>query len=164
LAAKERKERKEEGENARILGVMIPFYTLCTDLAARETRTVLVLPGQPGLPEGKFAYLEFYCEDRGCDCRRTFIEVVREGALTPVFASINFGWEKEAFYRKKMPWNPNNAKDVVHASLDPLNAQSEYSAGFLKVFQDIIATDKAYVQRLAAHYAVFRKALTTKGH
>ena len=143
---------------------MIPLYTLCTDLAARETRSVILPPGQPGLPEGKFAYLEFYCEDPGCDCRRTFLQVVREGALDPVLASINFGWEKEAFYRKKMPWNPDDAKEVVQASLDPLNAQSKYAKGFLKIFQDIIATDKAYVQRLAAHHAAFRKALTTNGH
>jgi hypothetical protein len=41
------------------------------ELAGRETRSVTVPPGSPlGLPPGEYGFLETYCDEPGCDCRR----------------------------------------------------------------------------------------------
>jgi hypothetical protein len=54
---------------------MVPFYTEFPDLAAEETRYAIVR-GHSRLPDGEYAFLEFYCNEPGCDCRRVFINVV----------------------------------------------------------------------------------------
>ena len=81
---------------------MIPLHSVLPDLAARETRSVIVGPG-PAIPAGEYAFLEFHCEDLACDCRRVFLQVVGRAQPNKVLASINFGWEKEEYYRVKCP-------------------------------------------------------------
>ena len=54
---------------------MSPFHLVCPELAARETRSVMVGAGL-GLPAGQYTFAEFYCPDQDCDCRRVFIQIV----------------------------------------------------------------------------------------
>lgn len=46
-------------------------------LAERETRSIIVLPELPdrSLPEGVYTLHEMYCNERGCDCRRVFLNI-----------------------------------------------------------------------------------------
>ena len=49
---------------------MVPFYAIVGARAIEETRSVVVDAfGQ--LPTDSYAFMEFYCTDRKCDCRRT---------------------------------------------------------------------------------------------
>jgi len=142
---------------------MIPFHTLCPDLAQREVRVLLIggpadAPPGPMPPAGEYAFVEFYCEDLDCDCRRAFLQVMAKNQAGRVFASINCGWEKESFYRKTMPWDKSAPKQVVRGSLDPLNAQSEYAQFFLEAFQKLV-WDESYRLRLQRHHQVFREEL-----
>ena len=97
---------------------MIPFHSLLPELAQREVRCVhfgaapASVP-EPVLPADEYIYLEFYCDDLKCDCRRVFLQVIAKGQPGKVFASISYGWEKESFYRKRMPWDPDEAKGTV---------------------------------------------------
>jgi hypothetical protein len=51
------------------------FHDLFPEMAERETRSVIVPPGSPpsGLPPGQYAFLEMFCNEKGCDCRRVFL-------------------------------------------------------------------------------------------
>ncbi len=143
---------------------MVPFHTRCSDIAAKETRSAWVGPGPAAtrtreadgdLPPDEYAFLEFYCDDPECDCRRVFIQVLAKSRPGVTMASINFGWELKACYRKRMPYMPEAAVEITRASLDPLNAQSESAPRLLELFQ-MLVRDELYKARLARHYGQFR--------
>jgi hypothetical protein len=142
---------------------MIAFHTLLPELAQREVRCLHLgdAPGVPpgaGLPPGEYAFVEFYCEDLNCDCRRVFLQVFARHEADRVLASINYGWEDEAFYRQRMPWDPEAPREVVQGALDPMNPQSEHSAELLELFQRHVL-DEPYRLRLRRHYQLFRDEL-----
>jgi hypothetical protein len=145
---------------------MVPFHSLLPELAQREVRCVHIgsapvpTPG-PTLLADEYAYLEFYCDDLTCDCRRVFLQVIAKGQPGKVFASISYGWEKESFYRKRMPWDPDDAKGTVRGELDPLNEQSEFAQDFLDLFQRVVL-DEPYRLRLRRHYQLFREELARR--
>ena len=71
---------------------MVPFGKRFPELGATETRFVKVLP-QPDLPGGEYSFVEFYCDEPGCDCRRVIIQVLRpETGWSKVWATIGYGW------------------------------------------------------------------------
>ena len=145
---------------------MIPFHSLLPELAQREVRCVHLGPApdsasEPALPADEYAYLEFYCDDLNCDCRRVFLQVVAKGQPGKVFASIAYGWEKESFYRKRMPWDPDEARGTVRGELDPLNEQSEFAEDFLDLFRRVVL-DEPYRLRLRRHYKLFREELARR--
>ena len=142
---------------------MIPFHSILPDLAQREVRCIHLsnVPGitpQTSLPPDEYAYIEFYCPDLDCDCRRVFIQVVARHRQDHVLASINYGWEKESFYRKRLPFDPEAPRQIVRGSLDPLNEQSEHAAQFLELFRRFVL-DEPYRLRLRRHYQLFREEL-----
>ena len=142
---------------------MIPFHAVLPEIAEREVRCVLVqsaagaAPGS-GLPSGEYAFVEFYCEDLHCDCRRVFIEVIARHCPDTILASINYGWETESFYRQRMSWDADAPREVVAGALDPINAQSELSRELLDLFRRHVL-DEPYRQRLRRHYELFRDEL-----
>jgi hypothetical protein len=145
---------------------MTPFHSLLPEVAQREVRCVHLgatteTTPEPALPADEYIYLEFYCEDLNCDCRRVFLQVIAKGQPGKVFASIGYGWEKESFYRKRMPWNPDEAKGTVQGELDPLNEQSEFAQDFLDLFQRVVL-DEPYRLRLRRHYRLFREELARR--
>jgi hypothetical protein len=145
---------------------MRPFHWLFPELAQREVRCVHIGRStdprpEPALPADEYVYLEYYCEDLKCDCRRVFLEVISRGQPGKVFASISYGWEKEAFYRKRMPWDPDAAQWTVRGGLDPLNEQSEFAEHFLDLFQRLVL-DEPYRLRLRRHYKTFREELARR--
>lgn len=145
---------------------MIPFHSFFPELAQREVRCLHVRndgSGPGGVPPDEYCYFEFYCEDPTCDCRRVFLQVISRGQPGKVFASINYGWEKESFYRKRMPYAPDAARDVVRGVLDPMNEQSEFADFLLQGFQRFVL-DEPYRLRLRRHYRLFREELARREH
>jgi hypothetical protein len=142
---------------------MIAFHSVLPEIARREVRCIQLGEAPdgstaPGLSAGAYAFVEFYCEDLNCDCRRTFIQVIARDQRDRVLASINYGWEDESFYRPRMPYDPEAPAEMVHGSLDPMNAQSEHSAALLELFQRHVL-DEPYRQRLRRHYQLCRDEL-----
>lgn len=118
----------------------MPFHSLLPEIAQREVRCIHLqpAPGVPltsGLSAGEYAFVEFYCEDLNCDCRRVFIQVLARHQQDQVLASINYGWEEESFYRERMSYDPDAPRQIVQGSLDPINTQSEHSEELLELFQ-----------------------------
>jgi hypothetical protein len=139
---------------------VVPFHSLLPEVAQQEVRCVHLgsspdAPTESALPADEYAYLEYYCDDLNCDCRRVLLQVISKGQSGKIFASISYGWEKESFYRKRMPWNPDLARDTVRGELDPLNEQSEFADDFLDLFKRFVL-DEPYRLRLRRHYRMFR--------
>ncbi|MHB8763376.1 MAG: SEC-C domain-containing protein [Deferrisomatales bacterium] len=121
---------------------MIAFASRFPEVAARETRVVTVTrPGQP-LPPGSYAFVEFYCDDPGCDCRRVMFWVFREPDQTPL-ATISYGFDAE--------------DDAAGPFLDPFGPQSAHGEPLLALFSEVVLADSAYVERLYRHYLQMRE-------
>ena len=133
---------------------MAPFFHKCPHIAAAETRTIIV-KGTEELPDGEYGFIEFYCDDLDCDCRRVLIQVYSPTTGSTAWATINYGWETDACYRK---WGHMDDEDLKGPMLDPINPQSPYADVFLEFFKEFLL-DKKFVARLKRHYALFRKIL-----
>ena len=135
---------------------MIPFYSEFPDLAVKETRSITV-GGRGDLPDGEYGFIELYCDEADCDCRRVIIDVVSPATGPKIWATINYGWEDLEFYEKWLH-SKEDAVGCKGSSLDPLNPQTEYASTFLRLFNWILE-DQAYVERLKRHYYLFKGAI-----
>ena len=70
---------------------MRPFHLLFPELAERECRTIRPM-NHERLPSRRFLFLESYCVEPRCDCRRVMLSVVEEGIRAQV-ATINHAFE-----------------------------------------------------------------------
>ncbi|MGO4882710.1 MAG: hypothetical protein ACLP59_18110 [Bryobacteraceae bacterium] len=135
---------------------MTPFMEKFPDLGRRETKSILVPPGQV-LPAGEYGYIEFYCDESGCDCRRVTICVLRpDTGWGEIWATISYGWESPDFYKE---WSAaSDPLEMQRPCLDPLNPQTVYSNILLDLFREILQSPD-YVERLKRHYRMFRDSL-----
>jgi hypothetical protein len=78
---------------------MTPFMKRFPELGARETRSVTV-PDKQDLPSGEYGFIELYCDEPQCDCRRVMVVVLRPETGWKFWAVINYGWESVKFYKK----------------------------------------------------------------
>ena len=125
---------------------MRPFFDKFKDLGEKETRVVKVFKsGDFGaLPPGEYAFVELYCDEKNCDCRRVMIMVLAKGP-NKILATINLGVDSRG--------------DDAGPFLDPLNRQSEHSKDLMDLFLDVINTDPAYLARLQRHYVMFKERI-----
>ena len=93
----------------------------------------------------------------GCCCK-----VRAEHQPNKVLAAINYGWESVAFYTRWLHGDRMGAREIKQASLDPLNPQSSFAPTFLGLFRTVVLQEKAYIQRLQRHYAMFKQDLAQK--
>jgi len=145
---------------------MIPFHSLFPELAQRDVRCVHIGPAPDAEPDSnlqadEYVYVEFYCDDLQCDCRRVLLRVIAKNQPGTVFATINYGWEDEAFYGKRMGWDPTEARKIVRGELDPINEQSEFAPDFLDLFKRVVL-DERYRLRLRRHYRRFKEELARR--
>lgn len=134
---------------------MTPFHHRFPGLGTRETRTITTA-GIASLPADEYALVELYCDELGCDCRRVVIEIIAR-STGDILAIINYGWESMEFYKQKLGLE-EYAREVVEASLDPLNPQSRHAPILLNLFREVVK-DRAYNDRLAQHYRLFKDSL-----
>jgi hypothetical protein len=133
------------------------FHSLLPKIAEKETRFVSIPTGS-NVPHGDYAFLDVHCADKTCDCRRVFINVMQ---MTPKdanhIATISYGWESFAFYRK---WSGGMTNDMLTEfkgpCLDSYQKQSPLAPYFLDFFKNMVVTDAAYVNRLKKHYKLFK--------
>ena len=133
---------------------MVPLYTQFRELALQEMRSATI-QGWKDLPDGEYGFLEFYCNDDQCDCRRVLIQVIAKSDPAKPWATINYGWESKAFYYRRLGDN-ELAEECTRPTLDPLNPQSKYAPALLRLFGEVLQ-DTAYAQRLQRHYELFKK-------
>ncbi len=135
------------------------FHEICTEIALRETRSV-ALPANSGydLPADDYGFLELYCIEAGCDCRRVYFQVIAMSNPSAVLALISWGWEPLAFYRGwgTFPKTAKDAKDMKGPSLAPMNEQSALAPALLELAKAVLLSSPEYVERIKRHYTLFR--------
>ena len=132
---------------------MAAFASRFPEIACRETRS-LTLRGQAKVPDGEYGFLEFYCDEPDCDCRRVLIMVVSPDPSLPVWATLNYGWDNPNFYTEWMG-DAEFAEGIDGASLELFGEQSPFADALLRLFIEVVA-DAAYIARLKRHYALFK--------
>ena len=140
---------------------------LLPELAKKETRTITALDcNAHDIPPGKYSFIEMYCSDKDCDCRRVFIMVMSSVTQRPV-AVIVFGWESLEYYAewyfgklvdvsKLRGLDDYTIKFLKGPCLDDGSEQSDMAPAILKMAVDELFSNKAYVDRLKQHYKEFR--------
>jgi hypothetical protein len=136
---------------------MTLFMERFREVGARETRSAKVTQRED-LPDGEYGFLEFYCNEPGCDCRRVTISVLRpETGWSKTWATISYGWESPDFYRR---WSVPDSDPIEMKGpcLDPLNPQTKYSPALLDLFRFLLESTE-YVERIKRHYLMFRDSV-----
>jgi hypothetical protein len=119
---------------------MSDFYRAFPKLADSELRSATIVPAYGwSLPGGQYAFMELYCNEKGCDCRRVTIAVFAERDRDFV-AHISLGFDSDGV--------------MAGPFLDPLNRQTPYAGELADLFTDIINEDPAYLARLQRHYVL----------
>jgi hypothetical protein len=138
-------------------------------VAEQETRTLSILPGaRSSLPVGDYGFLEMFCDERGCDCRRVFFSVV-SAARQEIEAVIAWGWENPEFYAAWM--QDTDPQVVAHLKGPVLNVGSPASVlapALLELTRTVLLQDVHYIERIKRHYHLFRQRIeggrSTTGH
>ncbi|MGK5094457.1 SEC-C metal-binding domain-containing protein [Deltaproteobacteria bacterium TL4] len=132
-----------------------PFHEKFPDIAEHETRS-LTIYGDPELPDDKYAFIEAYCDEENCDCRRVFFSVFSENTRK-CLAVITYGWEKRKYYIDWMGDNdPNVIDSLVGLNLNLLSPQSKFAPALLRKIDIVLKEDPLYVDRLKKHYKIYR--------
>ncbi len=136
--------------------MFVPFADFFPDLAREETRSVTTYSA--GKIDESRLFLELFCNQGGCDCRRAFIQVHsdRRGARGPL-TTISWGWEPDAFYRKwaKFPLSSADLDELRGPGLVRFARHSDDAQEILAQFRMLIANE-AYASRIVRHYEMFR--------
>lgn len=115
------------------------------------------------LPAGNYSFLEMYCNEPDCDCRRVFFCVVSE-KVKRIEAYITYGWESPRYYRKWLGYDdPFAISDLKGPALNVGSPQSRLAPALLNLFRDILLRDEAYIERIKRHYLMFRAKIDGKG-
>lgn len=142
------------------------FHELCPEVGLRETRTVTLKSNSGGdLPPDSYAFLEMYCSEKGCDCRRVYFQVVAESNPSVVLAVISWGWEPLAFYRRwgNFPKTARDAKDMKGPALAPMSEQSDLAPALIELANTVLLSAPDYVERIKRHYKAFRAKIEGQG-
>jgi hypothetical protein len=136
---------------------MQPFDEICHDTALAELR-ICSAPGleKLGLPREYFLR-EFYCTERGCDCRRVMVDfIAKDAAQFEVAATVNYGWESRSYYRRWSKVPGGLWRQMAGASLERMVPQGPHARHFLLVFNEIIK-DAEVVASFRRHYEIVKR-------
>ena len=79
-------------------------------------------------------------------------------------AVIAWGWEEKGFYVKWMGHNDEHViKELMGPVLNITSPQSKLAPALLKLFQEVLLRDNAYIERVKRHYDMFRETVENKG-
>jgi hypothetical protein len=84
------------------------FHERFGELALKETRSLTFFK-DPRLAGDEFAFVEAYCNEENCDCRRVFFNVLSRNQ-NKIVAVIAYGWESREFYAK---WYRQNNPSII---------------------------------------------------
>ncbi len=140
------------------------FIDFFPEIAEKETRRITIR-NDPQIPDGEYAFIDSYCENKDCDCRRVYFDVIQiDPDYEPIHAAtISYGWEDLDFY---LSWSPDIPPERAVAMkgpiLQPYQNQSQYAQRFLELFEIKFLIDQAYIERIKRHYALFKANLRGK--
>lgn len=135
----------------------IQFRQYFKDIAEAETRSITIFEGHgSGLPPGEYGFIEYYCDEKNCDCRRVHFMVVADWSKKPL-AMIAYGWESPSYYAK---WLHSGDKKVAAkmsgVELEIMFDQSEYADAAKNLCENDLLADPNYLERIKRHYRMMR--------
>lgn len=139
------------------------FRDLFPDIAKSETRTLTVSEHSDyDLPAAHYTFIEMFCDEPGCDCRRVFFYVVsslREGPE----AVIAYGWGSTAFYEK---WMGDDDPLYIEQLKGPVFNLSSPRSGLANAVMELckneLLNNEEYMERVKRHYQMFRRKIDGK--
>lgn len=134
------------------------FIEFFPEMAEKETRRI-TLRNDPQIPDGEYAFVDSFCDDKDCDCRRVYFDVLQiDPHYKPIHAAtISYGWEDLDFYLSWSPYLPPEvATELKGPILQPSEKQSRYGQRFLKLFESKLLADPDYIERIKRHYVMFK--------
>ena len=141
------------------------FYNHFHEISEHETRIVTVIDQSVfNLPPADYSFLEMFCDEPGCDCRRVFFSVL-SSLQNDIQAVITWGWEKREFYAKWMgDDDPIIIRDLIGPALNLVSPQTKFASALLDLFRNVLLKDAAYVDRIKRHYAMFRQKIDNQAN
>lgn len=132
---------------------MLPFSLVFPDLAEDEVRVLVLIRPADETPSAEVYYLwDWYCEARGCDCRRVLIRATM-GRTGPVVATIGHRFDEDD------PYDP-----LDQTALDPLFPETEVSHFLLENFERQLESTPGYRERLHRHYRMWKEVIEDPLH
>ena len=133
--------------------LMTSLFEKFPGIAQKETRSITLIDDSNGVEEGKYTFLEFFCSDKKCDCRRVMVQVVNPTGHH--MATLSYGWENLDFYLKWTYGHEESAHAMVGAQLYDFSPQTKHSLIFLEFFRALLR-DSLYAARIQQHYHLFK--------
>ena len=126
--------------------------------ASHQVRTVGLRDSRQ-LPDGDYRFVDMYCSDPSCDCRKTMILVYRDDVHV---STISFGWEPRSFYQEWMGSKDDPvAGEMSGASIDITSPDGVPAKGMLAFFMALL--DDNWIARFRAHYTAVKLQLSEAG-
>ena len=121
---------------------------------AHQVRSVSIKQS-PQLPDGEYSFIDMYCADPACDCRKTMIQVMHNGNLVSI---INYGWESATFYENWMGSSEkgNTVPKMHGASIDITSPNLVSTDGTLALFNALL--NDIWIAKFKRHYDEFKAA------
>ncbi|MFA7059271.1 MAG: hypothetical protein WC156_00450 [Pedobacter sp.] len=98
------------------------------------------------IPKGNYGFIELYCTDKGCDCRRTTLFVLNEKMQEK--AAISMGFDRD--------------DELAGPFLDDFHKQSPYAGQLLDIFVELINEYPEFVEAMHRHYREVRTKVEGK--
>ena len=134
------------------------FHDKFPKIAEEESRIIMLSENNKyGLPAGKYLFVEMFCNDRKCDCRRVFLMVFSTDFKIED-AVICWGWETRDFYKKWLGfYDKEMITDIIGPCLNDMSYQSKLAPKILEMCKEMLFTDINYCERIKQHYKMFKK-------
>lgn len=98
------------------------------------------------IPKGAYGFIEFYCTDKGCDCRQTTLFVMNEKMQEKAVISMGFDPDDE----------------LAGPFLDEFHKQSPYAGELLDIFVELINDNPDFLEAMQRHYREVRTKIEGK--
>ncbi|MDD2736120.1 MAG: hypothetical protein PHF56_19490 [Desulfuromonadaceae bacterium] len=98
------------------------------------------------IPKGAYGFIELYCTDKECDCRRTTLFVLNEKMQEKAVISLGF--------------DPDD--DMAGPFLDGFYTQSPYAGHLLDIFVELINDNPEFLDAMHRHYREVRTKVEGK--
>jgi hypothetical protein len=136
-----------------------PYLEKFPLIAEEQTRRVIVLKETDSLPKiGEYPFINAYCMDKKCDCRRAMIMILDPSApkASKPMNIISYGWESKSYYKKIFPHMDDATVNWFKGpDLDQFQNQSQYGSFFLDEFK-LALQQPNYSNRIIRHYVQFK--------
>ena len=123
-----------------------------------QIRTVTI-SDDPRLPDGEYKFVDYYCTDKACDCRKTIIQVFHENRHV---STVDYGWETPKFYLKwqKSTKDKKMAQDMSGLSIDFMSPDLVSAEGILALVKHLM--DEKWRATIKENYRLVRQAQIDK--